>query len=204
MYAKDIGQREKNKIAVKANLLESGEFIFNSNPFEKVKVEQITKHAKVAKGTFYNYFDSLEHLFTVIQFNERKKQMEALMKEEVKLKKHADKDTLTKMVDLFYDVDWDKQAIVHKYFLSDRENHCRLVKSIDKDEFPKWYEDHLIFFDIDGESKEAPIKMKMIHNYFFSTFCRFMFGIEKDTNKLKEEIKEVIRYVYKEDSRNGN
>ncbi len=205
MCAKNIGQREKNKIIVKENLLRSGEFIFNSYPFDEVKVEQITKHAKVAKGTFYNYFDSLEHLYTVILFEERKKQMETVVAEEEKSKKYADRDTLTKLVDLFYDVDWDKQAIVHRYFLSDRSNCSRIADFIeDEDDFPKWYEKHLIFFHIKGSTKDSITKLKIIHNYFFSTFCRYLFGMENNTDNLKKEIKNVIRYIYKEDVRNGN
>ncbi|EHQ87378.1 TetR/AcrR family transcriptional regulator [Desulfosporosinus youngiae] len=54
--------RDKQKAEVKSALLRAGEELFRTNGFTETTIEEITGTAGVARGTFYNYFQTKEDL----------------------------------------------------------------------------------------------------------------------------------------------
>jgi len=54
--------RDKQKAEVKSALLRAGEKLFMTNGFTETTIEEITGTAEVARGTFYNYFQTKEDL----------------------------------------------------------------------------------------------------------------------------------------------
>jgi len=66
--------RDKQKDMVRTALIQAGMELFESQGFAKTTVDQITSAAGVAKGTFYNYFETKEDLLvagmTVLQEQE--------------------------------------------------------------------------------------------------------------------------------------
>lgn len=54
--------RDKQKAEVKSALLRAGEELFRTNGFIDTTIEEITGTAGVARGTFYNYFQTKEDL----------------------------------------------------------------------------------------------------------------------------------------------
>lgn len=54
--------RDKQKAEVKSALLQAGEELFETKGFMETTIEEITGLAGVARGTFYNYFQSKEDL----------------------------------------------------------------------------------------------------------------------------------------------
>jgi len=45
-----------------AQILDAARFLFTSRPIASVTVEDVTRHARVAKGTFYSHFRTLDEL----------------------------------------------------------------------------------------------------------------------------------------------
>ncbi|AFM41076.1 transcriptional regulator [Desulfosporosinus acidiphilus SJ4] len=54
--------RDKQKAEVKSALVKAGEELFGTKGFMETTIEEITGAAGVARGTFYNYFQSKEDL----------------------------------------------------------------------------------------------------------------------------------------------
>lgn len=54
--------RDKQKELVRSALIEAGMSLFESQGFTETTIDQITQAAGVAKGTFYNYFETKEDL----------------------------------------------------------------------------------------------------------------------------------------------
>ncbi len=54
--------RDKQKAEVKSSLVRAGEELFRTNGFTETTIEEITGTAGVARGTFYNYFQTKEDL----------------------------------------------------------------------------------------------------------------------------------------------
>ncbi len=58
------GRREKHKTDVRDRLFRAAVELFGTRGFTATTVEDITRAADVAKGTFFNYFPTKEHLLT--------------------------------------------------------------------------------------------------------------------------------------------
>src|ERR1700689_4698343 len=56
------GRRERNKADIRLRLFRSALKLFGTRGFAATTVEDITQAADVAKGTFFNYFPTKEHL----------------------------------------------------------------------------------------------------------------------------------------------
>ncbi|OLN32677.1 TetR/AcrR family transcriptional regulator [Desulfosporosinus metallidurans] len=54
--------RDKQKAEVKSALVRAGEVLFRTKGFTETTIEEITGTAGVARGTFYNYFQTKEDL----------------------------------------------------------------------------------------------------------------------------------------------
>ncbi len=57
-----IGRRERKKEMTRQALLRAGIKLFGDRGFQGTRVEDITERVDLAKGAFYNYFDSKEAL----------------------------------------------------------------------------------------------------------------------------------------------
>lgn len=57
-----VSRWDRRRARTYARLLDAGERLFRENGFDTTTVEQIAGAADVAKGTFFNYFDSKEAL----------------------------------------------------------------------------------------------------------------------------------------------
>jgi len=54
--------RDRQKDMIRSALIRAGMELFETQPFAKTTVDQITSAAGVGKGTFYNYFETKEDL----------------------------------------------------------------------------------------------------------------------------------------------
>jgi len=59
--------REKKKLQTRAGILRAALHVFACNGYENAKLDQISKLAKVGKGTIYNHFQSKASLFFAVQ-----------------------------------------------------------------------------------------------------------------------------------------
>lgn len=57
-----VGRRERRREATRQRLIEAALALMQQKPFEQVTIEEITELADVAKGTFFSYFPTKEHL----------------------------------------------------------------------------------------------------------------------------------------------
>src|SRR5580693_6277130 len=62
------GRRERHKADIRLRLFRSALTLFAARGFASTTVEDITQAADVAKGTFFNYFPTKEHL--LMEFGE--------------------------------------------------------------------------------------------------------------------------------------
>jgi AcrR family transcriptional regulator len=60
---KDLGKRDKTKIANRAAILEAGRGVFAELGYEGTTVRDIIRRTQLASGTFYNYFKSKDEVF---------------------------------------------------------------------------------------------------------------------------------------------
>jgi AcrR family transcriptional regulator len=62
----DLGRRaeigRERRAKSRAQIIEAARFLFTSRPIASVTIEDVTRQARVAKGTFYSHFRSLDDL----------------------------------------------------------------------------------------------------------------------------------------------
>ncbi len=63
-----VSRRERRKEQTYRRLLEASESLFQSKGFDATTVEEIAEAADVAKGTFFNYFESKDSLLSAILY----------------------------------------------------------------------------------------------------------------------------------------
>jgi AcrR family transcriptional regulator len=73
-----VGRRERHAAETRLRLFRCALQLFAERGFASVTVEQITEAADVGKGTFFNYFESKEHVLGVMAEIQRGKVREAL------------------------------------------------------------------------------------------------------------------------------
>ncbi len=56
----EIGRQRRAKS--RAQIIEAARLLFTSRPIASVTIEDVTRQAQVAKGTFYSHFRSLDDL----------------------------------------------------------------------------------------------------------------------------------------------
>jgi len=61
-----VGRRERRAAETRLRLFRCALHLFSERGFSSVTVEDITEAADVGKGTFFNYFDSKEHVLGVM------------------------------------------------------------------------------------------------------------------------------------------
>lgn len=79
-HMKGMGRRERKAAATRVKLFRSALQLFAERGFPNVTVEDITEAADVGKGTFFNYFNSKDHVLSVmaeIQLGKVREAMEA-------------------------------------------------------------------------------------------------------------------------------
>jgi AcrR family transcriptional regulator len=62
----EIGRRQRRAAATRLRLFRSALRLFEKRGFQNVTVEDITEAADVGKGTFFNYFESKDHVLGVM------------------------------------------------------------------------------------------------------------------------------------------
>ena len=62
----NLSRRERKKLETRQRLMGAALDLFRDNGYEQTTVEQITDAADVAKGTFFNYFDTKESILPAV------------------------------------------------------------------------------------------------------------------------------------------
>src|SRR5665647_1875280 len=65
----DLSRRERKKKETREKIFSNAIQLFRLQGFTATSVEQITQHADVGKGTFYNYFPTKEAV--ILEFSRR-------------------------------------------------------------------------------------------------------------------------------------
>ncbi len=65
----ELGKREKNKEAVRLQLLDAAKTLFADKGMENTTVSDIVKICSLGRGTFYNYFTDIKHIFDKVNEN---------------------------------------------------------------------------------------------------------------------------------------
>jgi AcrR family transcriptional regulator len=73
-----VGRRERKAAATRLKLFRCALRLFAERGFSNITVEDITEAADVGKGTFFNYFDSKDHVLSVMAEIQLGKVREAL------------------------------------------------------------------------------------------------------------------------------
>ncbi len=60
------GKREKNKEAVRLQLLQAARRLFSEKGMENTTVSDIVESCSLGRGTFYNYFTDIRHIFNKV------------------------------------------------------------------------------------------------------------------------------------------
>lgn len=81
-HLKGMGRRERRAAETRVRLFRTAMQLFAKHGFSNVTVEDITEAADVGKGTFFNYFESKEHVFGVMAEIQLGKVREALVQAE--------------------------------------------------------------------------------------------------------------------------
>lgn len=68
---------EREKEYIKQELIKNGRELFSRYGIKKTSIEQITKSTRIAKGSFYSFFDSKEDLYFYILMEEIKISVES-------------------------------------------------------------------------------------------------------------------------------
>ena len=66
MNLREMGRRERRAAATRLRLFRCALRLFAKRGFQNVTVEDITEAADVGKGTFFNYFESKDHVLGVM------------------------------------------------------------------------------------------------------------------------------------------
>jgi AcrR family transcriptional regulator len=66
IHPKELGRRERRASATRLRLFRCALQLFAKHGFQNVTVEDITEAADVGKGTFFNYFESKDHVLGVM------------------------------------------------------------------------------------------------------------------------------------------
>ena len=61
-----MGKREQNAQETRVAILETADRLIAERGYEQISVEEITRTAGIAKGTFYNYFKKKEDLIRAL------------------------------------------------------------------------------------------------------------------------------------------
>src|SRR5512146_3187725 len=65
-HLKGVGRRERRAAETRLRLFRCALQLFSEHGFSNVTVEDITEAADVGKGTFFNYFQSKDHVLGVL------------------------------------------------------------------------------------------------------------------------------------------
>ena len=101
---------EHERAAITEAMLRAGAAMLRKKSIRQISVEEITKAANIAKGSFYSFYNSREELFWDIIKTEERQMVEKIIRIAEK-----DLDLKTKARKIFYDLYLDKNCII--YFL---------------------------------------------------------------------------------------
>lgn len=138
----NMSLREKKKIETKNRIFEVSGKLFKEKGFENTTIDEITKEAGIAKGTFFNYFPTKESL--VFYFAEQKADLICDLTENEAIDHLHTKERIKKfLVSLAESYEKDKDLTKLLFFEygryiknsrnvpdKDRNPHSRLIKVI--------------------------------------------------------------------------
>jgi AcrR family transcriptional regulator len=78
MIEKPLSRRERKKLETRQSLMEAALRLFGENGYDATTVKNITDAAEVAKGTFFNYFETKETILPAIAARRLEQLEEAL------------------------------------------------------------------------------------------------------------------------------
>lgn len=136
----NMSLRQKRKIETKNRIFEVSGKLFKEKGFESTTIDEITKEAGIAKGTFFNYFPTKESL--VFYFAEQKAELVYGLTENETIKHLHTKERIKKfLVALAESYENDKELtkllfFEYRRYIEDSRNtpdkernpHYRLIK----------------------------------------------------------------------------
>ncbi len=69
MPSKTLGKRERNKEAVRTQLISEATKLFRTKGFENTTVSDIVNACQIGRGTYYNYFSDVKDIFYYVVQN---------------------------------------------------------------------------------------------------------------------------------------
>ncbi len=97
------GFSDEEKKIIKAKLLEIGREFFEIFGIKKTNIEEITKKASIAKGSFYLFYDSKESLFLDVLENVEKELQREMIKYLNNIKKNP-KETIKEFIKFHFTI----------------------------------------------------------------------------------------------------
>ena len=103
------GRRERRKADIRSRLFRAALELFALRGFTATTVEDVTRAADVAKGTFFNYFPTKEHLLTA--FGEMRLDILRAARSEVQLGKKPAREVLCRLLSALAAEPWETRAM---------------------------------------------------------------------------------------------
>jgi len=147
----------------KQDIFNSAREIFYKKGFKETNIAEIAKQAGVAVGTFYNYYDSKEHIFFEVLMKENEKQKKSIL-ESVELNSDDPVTLVTDLVAQNIDAmqenpilkEWNNVELVNKlerlfYENKGIENIGKFYEDVALNLIKKWKNEGTIRSDMDDE-----------------------------------------------------
>ncbi|WP_276357919.1 TetR/AcrR family transcriptional regulator [Cohnella caldifontis] len=181
--------REKQKELVRSALIQAGMKLYETQGFAKTTVDQITTTSGVAKGTFYNYFDTKEDLLVA--------GMAIMQAQDTSLAsaRVLQPDTLTEKLDRF--IDWSASWIQAHPELAFIWSLERLRRGLE-DHSPNSFDGQLRAIVVSGQQNGELRQDRPAEQLFLEMTALFVFAIacwvhHERQYELAAAIKDSIR-----------
>lgn len=178
------GFSEKEKEKIRKDLIETGFELFSQYGLEKTTIKDITDPVNIAKGSFYNFFNSKEELYLEIITKETNKTAKKLMRETENI---DDPEKMIKKLlkSLFKEL--EKNPLYKKAVMEDDTK--KIYRKLPEEKINKKQEETLKIVrpQIKKWQKQGKIKKrdpKIIHSFF------------KSLSFIKEHEKQIGEEIY--------
>ncbi len=178
------GFSEKERKQIRKDLIETGFELFSQYGLEKTTIKDITDKVDIAKGSFYNFFNSKEELYLEIITKEMKKTAKKLMKETEKID-DGEKMIKTLLNSLFQEL--EKNPLYKKAVMEDATQ--KIYRKLPEEKINKKQRETLKIVrpQIKKWQKQGKIKKRdpeIIHSFF------------KSLSFIKEHEKQIGEEIY--------
>ncbi|MDN5303895.1 MAG: hypothetical protein PWP46_774 [Fusobacteriaceae bacterium] len=189
-----------DELNTKDKLIKSAMKLFWDKGYEGIKVEDITKEAGVAKGTFYTYFKTKDEIFISVISKMVEIFVEIIKK--ITFEENKLKENIQKMVSLIYKTSYEHKAMYKMTSLIFKNPHLLLKLFEKKLPFKKANEE--IYIKL-LESSKNQIRPEIISNkkIFIAVLGRmldaymfelFEIGEFRSSGKIKELTEEELEH----------